>query len=83
MKKTFVLIAALLLASVISHAQTEKGNQTLGLNLGFSSQTSTGINVNPFDHSATDAGNKSTSFNTGPVYSYFIANKLDIGAAFS
>ncbi len=45
MKKTLVLIAALLLASVVSHAQTEKGNQTLGLNLGFSYSKTSGVNI--------------------------------------
>src|SRR3978361_780186 len=83
MKKTLVLIAALLLASVVSQAQTEKGNQTLGLNLGFYYNKSSGVSINPYDNSSTDAGSKNTSFNIGSAYSYFIADKLDLGASLS
>jgi hypothetical protein len=83
MKKTLVLIAALLLASMISQAQTEKGNQTLGLNLGFNYSKTSGVNISPYDNSSTDAGSKNTSFNIGPAYSYFIADKLDLGASLS
>jgi hypothetical protein len=83
MKKTLFLIAAFLLASVISYAQTEKGNQTLGLNLGFSYTKSNGINTNPYDNSSTEAGSKGTGFGIGPNYSYFIADKLDLGASLS
>jgi len=83
MKKSIFLIAAFLLAAVVSHAQTEKGNQTLGLNLGFGYQKTSGVSINPYDNSSTDAGTKSTSFNIGPAYSYFIADKLDLGAALS
>jgi len=83
MKKTIFLIAAFVLAAVIAHAQTEKGSQTLGLNLGFMYNKNTGINISPYDYTVTDASNKYTTFNLGPVYSYFIANKLELGASFS
>jgi len=83
MKKSIFLIAAFVLAAVISHAQTEKGSQTLGLNLGFNYNKTNGVNINPYDNSSTPAGSKSTSFNIGPSYSYFIADKLDLGASLS
>jgi Outer membrane protein beta-barrel domain len=83
MKKTIVLISAFLLAAVVSHAQTEKGTQTLGLNLEFGYQKTSGVNINPYDNSSTDASSKNTSFNIGPAYSYFIADKLDLGASLS
>ena len=83
MKKSIFLIAAFLLAAVASQAQTEKGTQTLGLNLGFGYSKTSGVNINPYDNSSTDAGSKTTSFSIGPAYSYFIADKLDLGAALS
>jgi hypothetical protein len=83
MKKTIFLIAAFLLAAVISRAQTEKGNQTLGLNAGFTYNKSDGVYINPYDNSFTPAGGKNTTFNIGPSYSYFVADKLDLGASLS
>jgi hypothetical protein len=83
MKKSILLIAVFLLAAVISHAQTEKGNQTLGFNLQYSYNNNGGININPFDNSITNTNNKYTVFSIGPAYSYFIADKLDLGATLS
>lgn len=83
MKKALLLIAVLFLTALISHAQTDKGSQSLGLNLGFNYNKSGGIYVNPYDNSITPAGGKNTSFNIGPSYSYFIADKLDLGASLS
>jgi hypothetical protein len=83
MKKAFFLFAALLLASVVSHAQTEKGNQTLGFNFQYSYNNNGGINISPFDNSVTNTSNKYTVFSVGPLYSYFIADKLDLGATLS
>ena len=83
MKKALFVIAVLFLRSLISHAQTEKGNQTLGLNLGWHFNTNDNTYINPFDNSITDQSSQSRSFNIGPGYSYFIADKLDLGAALS
>src|ERR1700744_2289180 len=83
MKKAFFLFAALLLASVVSHAQTEKGNQTLGFNFQYSYNNNGGINISPFDNSVTNTSNKYTVFSVAPLYSYFIADKLDLGATLS
>ena len=80
MKKTFILTFALLLAFVVSHAQTEKGTQTVGLNLHFPQSDSKGVWINPFDQSSTSNDNHLNYFGIGPTYSYFIANNLDLGA---
>ena len=80
MKKTIFLIAAFVFAAVIAHAQTEKGSQTLGASLGFSYNKNSGFNFNPYDNSSSSADSKSTNFTIGPSYSYFIADKLDLGA---
>jgi hypothetical protein len=81
MKKLMLLIAAAVFIYQTSQAQTEKGTQTLGANLGFS-YTKTNQNIiNPYDQSSTIDNSKSTSFTFGPTYSYFIANKLDLGAS--
>ncbi|WP_426670799.1 outer membrane beta-barrel protein [Mucilaginibacter sp. McL0603] len=83
MKKTIFLIAAFLLAAVVSQAQTEKGTQTLGLNLSFGYNKTSGVDINPYDGSVTNQNNKATGFSIGPDYSYFIADKLDIEASLS
>ena len=81
MKKTIVLVTAFLFAAIVSQAQTEKGNQTLGLSLGYIYSNTSGVNT--YNNSSSDAGSKYTSFNLGPSYSYFIADKLDLGAKVS
>ena len=83
MKKSIFLIAVFLLAAVMSQAQTEKGTQTLGLNAYFEYSKTNVVNINPYDNSVNSQNNKSTGFNIGPVYSYFIADKLDIGGSLS
>ncbi|MDN3582725.1 hypothetical protein [Mucilaginibacter flavus] len=80
MKKILFLIPAFLLAFQISKAQTEKGTQTLGVNLNFSYQKSDNLSINPSDHSTQTLLDKHTLFGVAPTYSYFIANKLDAGA---
>ncbi|WPU97248.1 hypothetical protein SNE26_14570 [Mucilaginibacter sp. cycad4] len=80
MKKILVLIPAFLLAFQISKAQTEKGSQTIGIDLQFQHQKSSENTIRPgFDTYNSDF--KLTIFNAGPTYSYFIADKLDIGTS--
>ncbi|SDT20110.1 hypothetical protein SAMN05216490_2721 [Mucilaginibacter mallensis] len=83
MKKLMILIAAFLFAMQISKAQTEKGDQNLGVNLGYTLQKSNTFNINPGDNTSSTVNNKYNSFSAGPDYSYFIADKLDIGASLS
>ncbi|WP_295710944.1 hypothetical protein [Mucilaginibacter sp.] len=79
MKKILLLIPAFLLAFQISKAQTEKGSQTLGLDLGFSHASSNNSFITPGSTAVSNLNGKRTSFLIGPNYSYFIADKLDIG----
>jgi hypothetical protein len=81
MKKNLIVCAVLLLAFKISHAQTEKGTQTLGLDFGAGRSTSNQFIINTSDNSTESVGSATTNFNFGPNYSYFIADKLDIGVA--
>jgi outer membrane protein assembly factor BamA len=85
MKKILVLIPAFLLAFQISKAQTEKGSQTLGLNLQFSHQQSTTNVDGSSGIGSYNINDKSTTYSVGPTYSYFVADKLDLGvnASFS
>jgi hypothetical protein len=83
MNKFFILIAASLFTYGISSAQTEKGTQNLGLNFGFSINNANDFTIYPSDNSTTTLNSKTTTFNFGPNYSYFIADNLDIGAALS
>jgi hypothetical protein len=81
MKKTLLLLAVFLVTISVSYAQTEKGYQALGLNLAFAYNNSSGTvisNGNP-----QPLGSKITQFSIGPSYSYFIANKLDVGGSLS
>jgi len=83
MNKFLIFFAALLCAFQFSNAQTEKGNQTLGLNVSLQYNQSSD---NSFDNTnfAGNANNyKSTNFALGPVYSYFVADKLDLGGSFT
>ena len=83
MRKAILLIVVPFLTALVSHAQTEKGSQTLGLSLGFNYNKTSGVYTYPSDNSSTPAGGKTTSFNIGPSYSYFITDKLDLGASLS
>jgi len=79
MKKSLFLITAFLFAFQLSNAQTEKGTQNLGINLGASYSTSQDFVINISDNSTYTLNSKISSFDIGPNYSYFIADKLDIG----
>jgi hypothetical protein len=78
MKKILVLIPAFLLVFQISKAQTEKGSQTLGIDVQFTHQKSTQSIIVPAAN-PYNSDFKATNFSIGPNYSYFIADKLDIG----
>ena len=80
MKRSLILIPAFLFLVQISKAQTEKGNQTLGINLSFDYYNQSGVNITTPDNSLSAQSNKYTMFSAGPAYSYFIADNLDLGA---
>ncbi len=79
MKKFLFSIAVFLFAFQLSHAQTEKGTQTLGGEVGFNYYKTNDFTVNPADNSSATLNTKTTGFKIGPDYSYFVADKLDIG----
>jgi len=83
MKKLMIIMAMVLFAAQFANAQTEKGTQTIGADLGFSYLKYNDFNINPYDQSTSTQNNKTTGFNIGPAYSYFIANGLDIGTSLS
>jgi len=83
MKKSLILLTALLLTFATSKAQTEKGNQTLGLNFGLSVLQSSDFDFNQFDNSFATDNARTTIFNIGPNYSYFIVDNVEIGVNLS
>ncbi|HEY8929293.1 MAG TPA: hypothetical protein VIM55_08890 [Mucilaginibacter sp.] len=82
MNKFLILIAAFLLIFKTSNAQTEKGNQTLGVNLGFQFSNGKSTIIDPGNGSVYSTNtNTYHSFDIGPNYSYFIAGKLELGGS--
>lgn len=81
MKKIAILIPLFMLILQATFAQNQKGDQTLGLSLGFFTSSSNysyqTISPGTLDLTST----RSTGFGTSPTYSYFIANNLDLGAS--
>lgn len=83
MNKFLILIAALLCAYQASIAQTEKGNQTLGFNVGLQYIQNSDIFFDNTSMANSSTNTKNTGFTLGPLYSYFIADKVDLGATFT
>lgn len=81
MKKNLLLIVIPLLVFNTAYAQTEKGDHTLGFNLGYLHSNSNETLISSFDSTASTAITKTTNFSIGPNYSYFIMNNLDLGAS--
>jgi hypothetical protein len=79
MYKKLLLVFVSIIAIQTAKAQTEKGSQMLGASFGVSTSKS---NTAYFDQSTNTYNNnnaKTTSYSFSPNYSYFIADKLDIG----
>lgn len=72
----------ILLTTTFVKAQTQKGNQLLGGNIGFGITNQNTVNNNitnsVYNYSFKS---KTTNYSIGPVYSYFIADNLDLGAS--
>jgi len=81
MNKFLILIAAFLLTIQFSNAQTTAGTQNLGFNLGYYSTKANNLFVNP-GYSTETYVNRTTDFNIGPSYAWFVADNLDIGGIF-
>jgi hypothetical protein len=82
MYKKLLLVFVSIIAIQTAKAQTEKGAQSLGLSFGVSTQSS---DTKSFNYSDNTYGpithGKATSYFIAPNYSYFIADKLDIGVS--
>lgn len=82
MYKKLILILLSVVTIHAAKAQTEKGSQSLGATFGASITNSNTQSINPIDNSLLGSSKgKITSYSLSPSYSYFLANKLDIGAA--
>jgi hypothetical protein len=82
MYKKLLLVFVSIIAINAAQAQTEKGNQSLGLNFGLSTNNfntrTLNSNTNSYDPQVTV---KQKNYSISPSYSYFIADKLDVGLA--
>jgi len=81
MKNLIILITVILFSYQITYAQTEKGSHTLGLGVGFSLHNENDFVIDQASNTTSLNKSKYTSFSIGPSYSYFIADKLDLGAS--
>jgi hypothetical protein len=79
MKKLSISIALCLLVLQAVNAQNQKGDQTLGLGLGFNANNESfnylGNNQAVLDYTTST----SASISVNPNYSYFVANNLEVG----
>lgn len=82
MKKQFTSILFLLLINTIVKAQTQKGNQLLGGSVSFEIGNGKSDQLD-YSNSAYSysSKNKISSFGLGPIYSYFVADQLDLGVS--
>jgi hypothetical protein len=82
MYKKLLLVFLSIIAINAAKAQTEKGNQSLGLNFGLYTNNfnTRDLNSNTNNYDIQTTG-KQKNYSISPTYSYFIANKLDVGLA--
>jgi hypothetical protein len=78
MNKILIAITTFLSTIMFANAQTEKGTQTAGLTLQYSTSQNSDFNINTVSNLSSTAQAKTTLFNLGPQYSYFIADQLDL-----
>jgi hypothetical protein len=79
MKTKIILFLIAMISTAALKAQTQKGDQLIGGNIGFSGGNGTGDY--PENTYQTNYTNKSFSVSIGPGYSYFISDKLDLGVS--
>lgn len=86
MTKKLILLVLTVLGTFAAKAQTQQGNQLLGGFLNLNTEKTNYVNratgydvygnTNYYPYTATS---KTNAFGIGPVYSYFVANNLDLG----
>jgi len=79
MKKIILVVLLCGTAIQTSFAQTEKGSQNIGVSFGVYTNNSTASGTDYNTGIVTDYKSKNTSYSIAPSYSYFVADKLDIG----
>ena len=82
MYKKLLLLTFAVVTIQAAKAQTEKGSQNLGATFQVSTSTSNSRSFNQVTNSYGDnSKGKATTYGISPNYSYFIADKLDLGAS--
>lgn len=79
MYKKLLLAFVSIIAIQTVKAQTEKGSQMLGVSFGVSTTSSNSKVIDYNTNALTNVHGSGTNYNIAPTYSYFIADKLDIG----
>ena len=77
-KKLFLVFVSIISLQTVK-AQTEKGSQMLGVSFGVSTISSDNKVMDFSTNTFINVHGKATNYNIAPAYSYFIADKLDIG----
>lgn len=72
MKLNLSLLVLALACMSVAHAQTEKGTKTLGFSVNYAKEK---------NDRGGEPERKTTSFGLGPSFSYFMKDKLEIGAS--
>ena len=82
MNKKLTLIILTFITCFTVKAQTQKGNQLLGGSIGFgiTNDNSDYVSYNNTSYNYSYKS-KDIAFFAGPVYSYFIADNLDLGTS--
>jgi hypothetical protein len=84
MYKKLLLVAVSIITIQTAKAQTEKGSQNLGLGFNVSTTSSNASYFSSYTNSyGANIKGKQTWYSIAPSYSYFIADKLDIGTSLS
>jgi hypothetical protein len=82
MYKKLLLLTFAVVTIQAAKAQTEKGSQNRGATFQVSTSTSNSRSFNQVTNSYGDnSKGKATTYGISPNYSYFIADKLDLGAS--
>ncbi|WP_069658464.1 hypothetical protein [Arcticibacter eurypsychrophilus] len=81
MKKTLSFLLLAFACSNLSYAQTEKGTKNLGFNFNYRSSNEKASIADNYNNTSYPVETTGSSYFIGPSFSYFIANKLEIGVS--
>jgi hypothetical protein len=77
-KKLLLAFVSIIFINTVK-AQTEKGSQMLGVSFGVSTTNSDSRYIDYSTNAITNVHGKARNYNIAPTYSYFVADKLDLG----